>query len=285
MTSGKTFLQRLRSLALKAVIVFLVLVSLWWIGGCSLQRKMIFPRHMIPVTHIDQPDYVQPFTINTDAGQVDAMFIPAPNASADHPAPLLVYAHGNGELIDFWPAALQPYRELGLSVLLVEYRGYGKSAGSPSQAAITDDYLQAIDQIAKRPDIDSKRIIYQGRSLGGGVVCSILRSRPPAALILQSTFTSIPDLAIRMGFPSFLILDKFDNVSALASYTGPVLIMHGRHDNVIPFQHAEQLAQRVPHATFVPFNCGHNDFPLDNTEYRQTIADFLRDANILRNGG
>ncbi|MHB1157693.1 MAG: alpha/beta hydrolase [Phycisphaerales bacterium] len=285
MTSGKTFLQRLRPPAIKAVIVFIVLTLLWWIGGGFLQRKMIFPRHMIPVTHIVQPDYVQPFTIDTDAGKVDAMFIPAPNASADHPAPLLVFAHGNAELIDFWPAALEPYRELGLSVLLVEYRGYGKSAGSPSQAAITADFLQAIDTIAKRPDIDAARIIYHGRSLGGGVVCSVLRSRPPAALILQSAFTSIPDMAIRLGFPGFLVFDKFDNASALASYTGPVLVMHGRLDNVIPFQQARQLAQRVPRATFVPFNCGHNDFPLDSTEYRQTIADFLRDANMLRHGG
>ncbi|MFA7235315.1 MAG: alpha/beta hydrolase [Phycisphaeraceae bacterium] len=282
MSSGKTFFQRLRSLALRLVIVFLVIVSLWWIGGCSLQRKMIFPRHLIPVTHIDQPDHVQPFTINTDAGQVDAMFIPASNASADHPAPLLVYAHGNAELIDIWPAALEPYRALGLSVLLVEYRGYGKSAGSPSQVAITADFLQAIDQIAQRPDIDATRIIYHGRSLGGGVVCGVLRSRPPAALILQSTFTSIPDLAIRLGFPGFLISDKFDNAAALASYAGPVLLMHGRRDNVIPFSHAEELARIAHHAAFVPFNCGHNDFPINNAEYWRTIADFLHRANVLK---
>jgi len=99
-------------------------------------------------------------------------------------------AHGNGELIDFWPNELNRFTNLGIGVLLVEYPGYGRSTGPQSQSSITEAFVTAYDTLCARADVEASKIILVGRSLGGGAVCALAAKRPAAALILMSTFTS-----------------------------------------------------------------------------------------------
>jgi uncharacterized protein len=154
---------------------------------------------------------------------------------------------------------------------LVEYPGYGRSHGKPSEASIREAQLAAYDFLVRQPAVDPSRIIAYGRSLGGGAACALIRERPVAALILESTFTSVRPLARRFGLIGPLLLDPFDNLSAVETYAHPTLMLHGEKDLVIPVAHARELAARARVAELYTFDCGHNDCPRPWT----TIRDFL----------
>src|SRR5688572_30832441 len=110
-------------------------------------------------------------------GPVEGWFLPAYGVAAGRPGPAVIFAHGNAEIIDPYALELEPYRRMGVSVLLPEFRGYGRSGGEPSEEGITDDFVAFHDLLAARPDVDPSRIVFHGRSLGGGVVCALAARR------------------------------------------------------------------------------------------------------------
>ena len=97
--------------------------------------------------------------------------------------------------------------------------------------------------------------------MGGGAAGQLAKRRPLAALILESTYSSLADMVRAHGVPDFLIRNRFDTHSVLREFRGPVLILHGNHDEVIPFGHARRLAAAAPHARFEELQCRHNDCP------------------------
>ncbi|UCD82768.1 MAG: alpha/beta hydrolase [Desulfobacterales bacterium] len=248
-----------------------------------LQRQMMFPRGMIPTpTSSDsQIPGLEKIWLEFEFGKVETWYIPPVSDGRTGPAPAVIFAHGNGELIDFWPEELYGFARIGLAVLLVEYPGYGRSAGSPSQKSITDTFVAAYDVLASRRDVDPKRIVYFGRSLGGGAVCALAAQRPSAALILISTFTGVRSFAKRYLAPSFLVRDPFDNLSVVENYPAPVLIMHGRHDTVIPYSHGIALHRATKNGKLITYEAGHNDCPPDWKVFWQDIQSFLRKNNII----
>ena len=265
------------------LITILVIALVWVAIGCALQRRFLFPRYMVSrYTPSAQslPGLVK-LWIDTDAGRVEGWLLPGDGVDADHPGPAVIFAHGNAESIDLAAEGLLPYCPRGISVLLPEYRGYVRSAGSPSQAAITSDYTAFYDLLADRPEVDRDRIFLHGRSVGGGVVCALGAKRRPAALILQSPFTSVRNMAKRMLFPPFLIFDPFDNAKVLAAYDGPVLIQHGRYDDVVPHSHGQALHDIAPNSQLLLYDCGHNDFPIDTDAYWQDVQSFLAANHII----
>jgi pimeloyl-ACP methyl ester carboxylesterase len=199
---------------------------------------------------------------------------------SDPPYPVIIYAHGNGELIDYWASEFQVVREWGIGVLLVEYPGYGRSSGRPKQSTITEVFASAHDYLIERQDVRSSAIVGYGRSLGGGAICQLAATRPLAALILESTFSSVADLARPMGVPRWLVRDHFDNVSVLREYGGPVLLLHGDRDRVIPVTHGERLHDEARQSTLHLMNCGHNDCPRPWGD----IHEFLVTTAILASG-
>lgn len=262
-------------LRLGLVVILLVVVVL------GLQRHVVFPRHLVEAPSEPAPvEGRERLWLTTDEGQVEAWLLPGRGASPEHPSPLVIFAHGNAELIDTWPTMLQPYRSWGVSVLLVEYRGYGRSAGSPSEAKIAADLVMAHDQVVARPEIDGSRVILHGRSIGGGAVCALARKRPPAALILQSTFSSIRAMAARWLIPGFLVLDPFDNEACLRELSAPVLIVHGRRDSLIPPSHAEALAGAAARARTVLYDADHNDCPPSWPTFFAEVAAFLDEHGL-----
>ena len=196
--------------------------------------------------------------LDVDGQKVEAWFMPARHAGA---APLIINTHGNGELIDQWAERVAPLRDAGFGVLLVEYPGYGRSGGSPAEKNITAAMLAAYDWAAKHPRVDAGRIVAHGRSMGGGAAGQLALRRPLAALVFESTYTSPADMIRGHGVPDLLIRNRFDNVAALRAFRGPVLILHGIDDEVIPFGHARRLAAVAPQARFVELDCHHNDCP------------------------
>ncbi len=266
------------------LITILGIAFIWLIGGCMLQRKMLFPRFVMEPPAPDElarPAGVERWEIDREQGVTEAWFMPGRDASAESPAPAVIFAHGNAELIDHNADWLTFYTDLGISVLLVEYRGYGRSDGSPSQTGITGDFVAACDRLAERAAVDADRIILHGRSVGGGVACAVARRREPAALILQSTFTSTGAMAARYLYPAFLILDPFDNAEVIADYEGPVLLFHGTADTIIPTEHSRKLHAIAPDSRLHEYNAGHNDFPVDSLQFHQDVETFLRDHAIL----
>lgn len=261
----------------------------WVVGGLlitaivaawALQRRFVFPRYMVDPAPRARDDV--PGLVRLEVGEVEVWFLPGAGISAERPGPAVIFAHGNAELIDSYPASLAPYRQMGISVLLPEYRGYGRSGGDPSEENITDDFVAAYDLLAARPDVDAARIVFHGRSIGGGVACALAARRPPAALILLSTFTSLPDVVGSwFPVPRFMIRDPFDNEAVLRVLERPTLILHGRHDDLVPISHAAALERAARRPTRVDYDCRHNDCPPDGPSYWADIRAFLSGAQIL----
>ncbi|MEM6992726.1 MAG: alpha/beta hydrolase [Myxococcota bacterium] len=264
-----------------ATVVGLVLLLMALFG---LQRMLLFPSGAVR-PHEPDPASVkgrQTLWLQVDGGRVEAWLLPGEGVDADHPGPLVIFGHGNAEAIDQWPERMAHYRARGISVLLPEYRGYGRSGGTPTEDAITRDWVSFYDLVVARPEIDKERVILHGRSLGGGVVGALARERPAAAMILQSTFTSVSDLAWQKWFaPPFLVLDDFDTLEALEDFEGPVLVIHGRGDTLVPLSHAEALVAAARDGTAEYFEGGHNDTPPSYAELWTVVDTFLDAAGIV----
>jgi fermentation-respiration switch protein FrsA (DUF1100 family) len=171
-------------------------------------------------------------------------------------------------------------RELGMGVLLVGFPGYGRSTGAPTEATIGEAAVAAYDLLAERADVDAARIAAVGRSLGAGAACIAARERPVAALVLLSAFTSVRPFARQYFVPGFLAADVFDNAHMLARHEGPVLLIHGRLDDVVPYSHALALTRASSRARLVTYECAHNDFPFERLA--ETVGPFFAEAGVLR---
>jgi len=265
---------------LSGVVLAVVLVIL------GLQRHILFPRHLVG----DRPavDVAalggEVLWRDTDAGRVEAWFLPGRGVSAAAPGPVVVFLHGNGERVEDWPEMLAPYRALGVSVLLPEYRGYGRSAGTPSEAGIVADVVGFVDVVSARADVDASRVVLHGRSIGGGVACGVARQRRPAAMVLSSTFTSVVDMAAKMWIPRRFVLDPFDNVSCLRELDVPVLIVHGERDTLIPVAHARALQAAAKDAELVLYAADHNDCPPLRSTFWSDVRRLLVRAGVLAGG-
>ncbi len=260
--------------ALRLAAIALLLIAAWWAFLFLMQRRLMYPAPSATGAPARPPDAHQIWLSGRD-GQSEAWFLP-PLTPGDSPAPLLLFGHGNGELIDYWPSEFRDPRTWGMAVLLVEYPGYGRSAGRPSQKAIRETFLAAHAWATSEPGIDADRIVGYGRSLGGGAVGQLSLERPLAAMILESAFSSTRPFARGFGAPGFLVRDPFDNVEAVEAFNGPILVVHGTTDEIIPVEHGRTLAE----AAGVHLNelaCGHNDCPRSWPLIRQ----FLVEHDIL----
>lgn len=268
-----------------ALLKFAAIALLGYAAYCALlffvQRQVLFPRYMIPSPGAADTAKmgIEVLWLETSFGKVEAWFLPP--AAGSPPAPAVIFAHGNGELIDFWPPLLDRFARMGMGLMLVEYPGYGRSEGSPSQATIAETFALAHDRLVSRPDVDPARVVLFGRSLGGGAVCELALTKPAAALILMSCFTSVRSFAVRYLAPPFLIRDPMDNLAAVRRFEGPALVIHGRHDEVIPFGHGRALAEAARNGILIAYEAGHNDCPPDWDIFWSDLERFLIDANLL----
>ena len=252
-----------------------------------LQRQILFPRNQIwaPSAMANNISGLEKIWLDTNYGKVEAWFLPpAPDHGAEC-APAVIFAHGNAELIDFWPEELKKLTPLGIGVFLVEYPGYGRSDGAPSQRSISEAFVAAYDALVARKDVDPSRIVLFGRSLGGGAVCALAAERPSAVLILMSSFTSVQSLASNFLVPGFLVLDRFDNLAVVGSYSGPVLVIHGKNDNLIPYEHGVALHRAAQRGEILTYDCGHNDCPPSWDTFWRDVESFLLDAGIIETSG
>jgi fermentation-respiration switch protein FrsA (DUF1100 family) len=250
-------------------------VLIWVAAVWSLQRSVLFPRPPAPsVSPAAGRGDVEIVRLGSD--DVEAWYLPPTGpgtggGGGSRTGPALIFTHGNGELIDYWLDPFERVRAWGVGVLLVEYPGYGRSGGRPSEASIVRTMTDAWDHLAGRPEVDPGRIIAWGRSLGGGAACGLVGRRSIAALVLESSFTSVGSLGRRYGLFGPLVRDPFDNLEAVTSYDGPVLVLHGERDGIIPPQHGRELADAARDSELRLFPCGHNDCPTPWAEVREFL--------------
>lgn len=252
------------------------------------QAKLIFPADMAgPVSKGPiQPDAVV-IEIATDEGTTRGWYLPAPGiGNGDGPMPLVVFFHGNAELIDHQQGVVQMYHDLGISVLLPEYRGYGHSDGSPSEKHIVADSLAMIDAVGVQAEVDRGQLILHGRSIGGGLAARVADrmqadGHTPAAVIVESTFVSVSGMAWRVGVPPLLVRSPLRTGEAFERSTYPILIMHGKYDDTIPVSHAHELLKLAPNGKLLILDYGHG-IPIDQVGiYGDAVRLHLQEAGVL----
>jgi alpha-beta hydrolase superfamily lysophospholipase len=176
---------------------------------------------------------------------------------------VVVHFHNNRETAEQSLSLARELADRGLGVVLVEYRGYGRSVqGSPSEAGLYEDAEAALDSLAAR-GIGPDRIVLWGTSLGSGVAAEMAARGRGARLVLVSPYTSIPDLvsAVVPFLPAgALLADHFDTLSKASAITIPTTVVHGDADEIVPFRMGELVAAAIPGARLVRIPGGrHGD--------------------------
>ena len=215
----------------------------------------------------------------------------APDAS-NAPAKTLIYFHGNGEVVaDYVPDFANWFNRMGCNILLVEYRGYGMSTGTPSLAGMLDDVVPIIESL-KSLHVPDQQIILFGRSIGSLYAVHGAAQRPHiGGLILESGVAEFGERfflrvqAEELGVPEAEVLEAlsttFDYKQKLGTFQGQTLILHARHDELVGAEHAEKLyaASSEPKQLKIFDQGGHNDiFFRNRIEYMQLVENFVAEV-------
>ncbi len=203
---------------------------------------------------------------------------------ASSAAPVLLWCHGNaGNVIHRLDNLAELYR-MGLSVFIFDYRGYGRSAGKPSEEGLYQDALAAYSYLAGTRGIRPDRLILFGRSLGASVAGTVASQKPAAGLILESPFPSIAAMArAHYGWlpMHWLLSGRFPLGERLARVSIPVLVIHGDRDDIVPIALAREVfnAAREPKSFFVIEGADHNDtYQVGGRAYFQRLRQFIQEV-------
>jgi fermentation-respiration switch protein FrsA (DUF1100 family) len=162
--------------------------------------------------------------------------------------------------------------------MLFDYRGYGHSTGRPDERGTYLDGRAARQTMVARHDCDPERVVYLGESLGGAVATELALSSPPRALILQSAFTSLRDVARHhYPIPRSVVPDAYPTIRRIGSIDAPVLILHGDRDTTVPLGHGRALFEAARHPKRFHFfpGLGHNDLLSAGPPYGRIIAEWI----------
>ena len=211
----------------------------------------------------------------SDGTQLQAVW-----ASPTEGKAVLLFSHGNaGNLLGRIPL-VEKLHSQGLGVFLYDYRGFGRSQGSPGEEGLYQDAEAAWKWISEEAEVDPERIVSYGRSLGAAVALHLALSRPVAGVILEVPFTSIRDMA-RKVLPFFpigpFLRESYDNLKGIASLSRPVLIMVAERDQVVAPWMGKALfdAAHQPKRLLTVAEAGHDDIPWTGTLFQETINEFL----------
>jgi hypothetical protein len=239
--------------------------------------------------------YEDVFLTTTDGVRIHGWFLPAPHALPPSPFTLLFF-HGNAGNISHRLDKLVVFHKLGANALIIDYRGYGRSEGKPSEEGTYHDAQAAYEYLTRpRPLLvrrsrgeggnrEPKTIVVYGESLGSAIAVDLASKHPVGGIVLEEPFISIADVGQKM-FPflpiRLLARTKYDSLSKIDQINAPLLIFHSRDDEVFPFRHAERLfaAAREP-KRLVELHGSHNDaFSVSADMYRDELRQFLTRLN------
>ncbi|MBN1816362.1 MAG: alpha/beta hydrolase [Sedimentisphaerales bacterium] len=239
-------------------ILYLGMIMFAW--GCA--DRMIF--HPPPAGYVDGPEVIK---IETPGGQrISAVHRTSPEAKFT-----VLISHGNAEDIGYGRESIEMFVEHGYNVLAYDYRGYGTSDGRPSERNTYEDIEAAYQYLLSRANVPAGRIIVLGRSVGSGPATYLAGRNPVGALLLEAPFVSAFRVVTSVPLLPF---DKFNNLARIDKVACPVLIVHGRADEVVAFWHGQKLFARAnePKLHLWVDGAGHNDlYVVAGEDYWQAL--------------
>ncbi len=266
-----------------SAIGLVLLVLLVFYGGASLlvylrqHQYVYYPfRELIATPAAINLPFEELTLRTTDGVGIHAWYVPGRKTAST-----LLFCHGNAGNISHRLDSLRIFHQLGLSVLIFDYRGYGHSEGTPSEAGTYRDAEAALRYLTEQRGVPVQDIVFFGRSLGGAVAARLATWHAPRALILESTFSSAPELAGELLplFPMrYLVHIKYDALKHVRTVHVPLLIVHSTEDDIVPYSHAERLYAAAGSArkTLLPLRGDHNTgFLISGERYVEGIRDFL----------
>ena len=211
-----------------------------------------------------------------DGVKLSGWYVPQPGAKLT-----VLFCHGNAGNISHRLEKLLILRDAGVNVFIFDYRGYGRSEGWPSEQGTYKDALAAYDWLRREKSVAPERLVLQGESLGCAVAIELARQRPVGGLVLESAFASIPEMAraVYPWLPLHLICRiRYDSLSKIGSVKAPLLSLHSREDEIVPFSQAERLFAAAPGPKkLVELRGDHNGgFATSERVYRAALAEFFR---------
>jgi fermentation-respiration switch protein FrsA (DUF1100 family) len=255
----------------------LLVTALALLTGCgsAVERSLIYyPTRRLEAT---PGDYGLPFEdvrpTAEDGVRLHGWYVPGPR-------PVTVFwCHGNAGNISHRLDKLAILRDLGVDVLILDYRGYGESEGRPDEAGTYRDARAGYEHLVSTRGLDPRSIVLFGESLGSAVAAHLAVEAEVGGLVLEESFTSLADVAQGM-FPflpvRWVIRNRYDTLDRIGRVSAPVLILHSRDDEYFTFRHAERLAAAAREPTVVELRGGHNDaFLVSGQVYRRELAAFF----------
>ncbi len=270
----------------KVTLTILGLLITTYLGLCLLlrvkQTQLIF--HPSPIIKSTPADYDLPYEevwLTVSTGKIHGWWIPAAKLEAE----AILYFHGNGSNNgDVVNRALR-FSQLGFSVLLIDYRGYGKSDRTfPNETKVYEDGEAAWQYLTQDKGIKPRNLFIYGHSLGGAIGIEMAARHPEmAGLIVESTFTSMKAMADIMGysrfFPlEFILTQKFDSINKISGIEVPILLIHGTEDEVVPSFMSQELYDAAPGGKKLHWVSGamHNDVAMVGGEnYLKIVSHFV----------
>jgi fermentation-respiration switch protein FrsA (DUF1100 family) len=258
--------------------VWLVLL----LAGLLLSVRPLLPFVVFKPTreHVRTPEaYGLPFedvTLVTSGGaKLNGWYVPAPEARG-----ALLFFHGNAGNISYRLDSIEIFHYLGFSVFIVDYKGFGKSEGRRSISGVTEDALSAWKYLTDERGISPDGIVVFGRSIGGAVAMQLMRHVKPRALILESTFSSLPEM-LRVPFlvplARLIMGNVFNSAEIAPELTVPTLCFHSPDDGIVPYRLGRSLYESIGgEKTFVDLGGGHNEGFLESIDtYRPALDEFF----------
>ncbi len=241
------------------LLLFGILFLIILLGAHFFQHRLIFFPTTLPADHVFR------FSI-----PVEEVFLPAPDGvvahalyfKAEDPRGAVLYFHGNAGDLSSWGTLAERFVDRGYSVLMPDYRGYGKSVGPLSEDALHADARRALQHLQK--DFADDRIVIYGRSIGSGIALPLAADLPLKALVLETPYTSLVDVAkvhYRIIPADLLLRFRFNSTEDIAEVKCPIHIIHGTADRVIPFELGKRLSDNAerPVEFIAVEGGGHND--------------------------
>jgi hypothetical protein len=249
----------------------------WGLTLLVMQPRLLYrPLRDVAFTPADQNVDYEDVTFGSSGGvTLTGWYVPAPGAHLT-----VLFCHGNGGNIMHRLDTVVLFRSLGLNCFVFDYRGYGASSGRPTEKGTYLDARAAYDWLIAHKGVPPERIILLGRSLGGSVAAHLAGRVPVRGLVVESAFTSFPDIGARF-YPympvRFFALFRYNTRAYLKQVTCPVLIMHSRDDALVPYQFGVQLFKAANEPKrFVELAGGHNDaFLVSGDVYRNAWTQWL----------
>lgn len=265
-----------RRMMLSAIVIILgVYVGLGMLLYLVQESFIYFPHKGLTSSPEDMHlKYEDVYLTTADGVKIHGWFIPADNAEMT-----ILYCHGNAGNISHRLDTINIYHELGVNFFIFDYRGYGNSEGSISEAGSYKDVDAAWKYLRETKKIPADRIIIMGRSLGGAVAANLATRTKPTAFICEEAFTSIPDMAAKMYpvYPIRLMTRvKYPTIDYIKKIACPKMIVHSVEDDIIPYSHGERLFnEAMEPKQFLKLTGSHNDCFFVSMNYIPEMKEFI----------